>query len=258
MNESAAALQDGTKWALERLSAFAVAAARVHVPAPSGVISGGSYRTTEPDDEVVRQWAVVEKILSRHLPDWRSRVQEPDGYSYPGYRWRDQREGALACIASLQAHAEVQQFLSDDGPTMNAASLHPWIWDAARPAWQASNFDDAVDAASRNLNSRLRSKVGRKDIGEGDLVANVFSDKPGDEQSPRLRLNLAEELGDKTISSIYQGISAFGKGLFQAVRNPLAHEHPGALDTTEQQALECLAAFSLLARWIDQATVQRS
>jgi hypothetical protein len=102
-----------------------------------------------------------------------------------------------------------------------------------------------VDAAARNLNSRLRSKVGRKDIGEGDLVAHVFSDKPGDETNPRLRLPLPTDVGTKTVSSLYGGISGFGKGLFQAVRNPLAHEAPATMGTTEQEALESLAALSL-------------
>jgi uncharacterized protein (TIGR02391 family) len=245
------------EWAIQKLSTFIEASSKVRVPSPSGVISGGSYRTNSPDDEVVRQWAVVERILTRYLPDWQARIQEPDGYSRPGYRWRDQREAALLCLAAIEAEAEVQQHLVDTGPVMTAAGLHPWVWEAARPAWSAGNYDDAVDAAARNVNSRLRAKVGRRDIGEGDLVAQAFSDKPGDEQNPRLRLALPDQLGTKTVASIYAGISAYGKGLFQAVRNPLAHEEPGVMALAEQEALECLAAFSLLARWIDRASVQR-
>jgi len=258
MSDAEASNSQPLQWATERLSEFIDASSMVHVPPPSGVISGGSYRTKSPDDVVVQQWAIAERILTRYLPDWQARVQEPDGYSRRGYRWREQREAALICLSAIKAEAELQQHLVDTGPTMTAAGLHPWVWEAARPAWSAANFDDAVDAVARNVNSRLRAKVGRRDIGEGDLVAQVFSDKPGDEHNPRLRLTFAEELGTKTIASIYAGISAFGKGLFQSVRNPLAHEAPGATAIAEQDALECLAAFSLLARWIDRATVHRS
>jgi hypothetical protein len=148
--------------------------------------------------------------------------------------------------------------LGDSGPVMTAAGLHPWIWAAARPAWEAGNFEDAVDAAALNLNTRLRAKVGRKDLGEGDLVAQVFTDKPGDETTPRLRLPLPDDVGTKTVTSLHGCIIGFGKGLFQAVRNPLAHEAPGAMALGEQEALESLAALSLFARWVDRATVTRS
>jgi uncharacterized protein (TIGR02391 family) len=150
-----------------------------------------------------------------------------------------------------------ERHLADPGPSLTAAQLHPWVWEAARPAWDAGNYEDAVDAAARNLNTRLRTKVGRRDIGEGDLVAQVFSDKVADENNPRLRLSLPEDVGTRTVSSLYGGIIGFGKGLFQAVRNPLAHEAPGAMAITEQEALESLAALSLFARWVDRATVHR-
>ena len=258
MSDADASTPEPLQWAMEKLSEFIDASDKVHVPPPSGVISAGSYRTKIADDEVVRLWAVVERILTRYLPDWQARVQAPDGYSRRGYRWREQREAAILCRSAIAAEAEIQKYLSDSGPVMTAAGLHPWVWDAARPAWSAGNYDDAVDAAARNVNSRLRAKVGRRDIGEGDLLAQAFSDKPGDEQNPRLRLALPEQLGMKTVTSIYAGISAFGKGLFQSVRNPLAHEAPGAMASGEQEALESLAAFSLLARWIDRASVRRS
>ncbi len=249
---------DRLVWATERLATFIDASEKVHVPAPAGVISSGSYKTKSPDDKVVCQWAVVERILTRHLPDWQAQVQQPDDYFRPGYRWRDQREAAMLCLAAFEAEAEIEQNLGDAGPIMTAAGLHPWVWEAARPAWEVGNFEDAVDAAARNLNTRLRSKVGRPDIGEGDLVAHVFSDKQGDEHAPRLRLPLPGDVGNKTISSLYGGIIGFGKGLFQAVRNPLAQEAPGTMALTEQEALESLAALSLFARWVDRATVHRS
>ncbi|WP_405691248.1 TIGR02391 family protein [Streptomyces sp. NBC_00057] len=41
-----------------------------------------------------------------------------------------------------------------------------------------------------------------------------------------------------------------------AIRNPIAHEQGDELE--ENEALEQLAAFSLLAKWIDDATVDNT
>jgi hypothetical protein len=46
----------------------------------------------------------------------------------------------------------------------------------------------------------------------------------------------------------------FGAGCFEAIRNLAAHVD--GLHLSEQVALEQLAAFSLLARWIDECEVQ--
>jgi hypothetical protein len=123
---------DPLAWAIDRLRTFIDASDKVHVPPPSGVISGGSYKTASPDDEVVRQWAVVERILAYYLPDWKTRVQPPDGYTLRGYRWRDQREAATLCLAATEAQEEVERHLADLGPSLTAAQLHPWVWEVAR------------------------------------------------------------------------------------------------------------------------------
>jgi hypothetical protein len=250
--------ETGSEWAVRQLDDFISAAEPRHIPSPPNVLGPGSYKTSEPDDVVIKKWAVVEQILTRYLADWRERIQPGDGYTRRGYRWREQREAAQLCRAQMQAQADVDRFLKDPGPSLAATSMHPWVWDAAKSAWEAGNFDDALDAAARNISSRLRAKVARRDIGEADLASQVFSDKPADETNQRLRLPLDPSLGAKTETSIYAGIIAFGRGLFQAVRNPLAHEAPGAVQLTEQEALESLASFSLLARWIDRSTVHRS
>lgn len=256
-NSESETQSDNLTWAIGRLASFIDASQAVHVASPSGVIGPGTYKTRSSDDEVVQQWAVVEQILARYLPDWQTRIQPPDSFRRTGYRWRDQREAAVICLSIMKSEAEVQRHLGDASPTMSAAGFHSWIWEAARPAWDAGLFEDAVDAAARNLNSQLRAKVGRKDIGEADLVSQAFSDKPGDEANARLRLPLPPHVATKTVVSFYGGIIGFGRGLFQAVRNPLAHEAPGAMGLTEQEALESLATLSLFARWIDRANVHR-
>jgi hypothetical protein len=54
-------------------------------------------------------------------------------------------------------------------------------------------------------------------------------------------------------------INRFGSGCFMALRNPAAHQHDDDKDElSEQEGLEQLAAFSILARWIDAATISVS
>ena len=46
----------------------------------------------------------------------------------------------------------------------------------------------------------------------------------------------------------------FAEGCFAAIRNPIAHE---TADLTETEALERVAAFSILARWVESSAVDR-
>ncbi|MCU1658903.1 MAG: hypothetical protein JWO57_3559 [Pseudonocardiales bacterium] len=48
---------------------------------------------------------------------------------------------------------------------------------------------------------------------------------------------------------------SFARGAYMAIRNPLAHE--GDQDLLEHDALEQLAAFSIIARWIELCDVER-
>lgn len=48
---------------------------------------------------------------------------------------------------------------------------------------------------------------------------------------------------------------AFGEGCFAGIRNPNSHE-ADLPELPEHEALEQLAAFSVLAPWVDAATVE--
>lgn len=245
---------DGIDWALERLRAFERIATPVFVPSPPRSIGFHSYTTAGEFDDVLKGCVVIERILDKYTPDWREENKQDKNERY---RFRGIYEATKRCIALLENQNEIDLHLADRGPSLDAAALHPWVWEAAKPSWEAGLHEDAVDAAARSINSRLRAKVSRRDIGESDLIGNVLSQKDADEQNPRLRLPLPENTGDQTLRGIYSGISQYGQGLFSAVRNPLAHEAPGHSGMDETEALEALAAFSLLARWLDRATVHR-
>jgi hypothetical protein len=145
--------------------------------------------------------------------------------------------------------------LVEPPPAIAAESLHPWVWDAARPHWLGGNHDAAVWAAAINVNTSLQNKVRRRDAGEGRLIRESFSTddpKPG---QPRLR-RCGPENPD-LFRDMHVGASHLGQGVFSAVRNPLNHVTADEHGIGEAEALEALASLSLLARWIDQAEVDR-
>ena len=60
--------------------------------------------------------------------------------------------------------------------------------------------------------------------------------------------------GAKTFTSLHRGIRSFADGCYAAIRNPLSHTEG---DLPEDQALEQLAALSVLVRWVDTATLEK-
>lgn len=60
-----------SEWALSQLDDFIRATELTLVPSPPNSIGFHSYKTAEPEVEVVRRAQVVEQILDRTIPDWR-------------------------------------------------------------------------------------------------------------------------------------------------------------------------------------------
>lgn len=56
--------------------------------------------------------------------------------------------------------------------------------------------------------------------------------------------------------SLQRGAMTLAEGIFAGIRNPLSHEADQEL--SEQVALEYLAALSVLARWVDESTVEHA
>lgn len=105
--------------------------------------------------------------------------------------------------------------------------------------------------AAIRVNAETQAKLGRMDVSETALFNEAFSlDAPKEGKS---RLRLAEDDGGDTYKSLHRGARSFAEGLYAAIRNPGMHQPERATD--EHLALEQLAAFSLLARWVDQSQV---
>ena len=163
------------------------------------------------------------------------------------------RQGWFVEDGRLVSGQPVRKSRDASAPAPKLDELHPMVWAAAQPQWKAGHLHDAVMAASKAVNAMLESKVGRSDVSEVKLVTEAFSEKPPTDSARRLRFPDID--GEQTRASVMAGVLSFGVGCFKAIRNPLGHLLDDQHDITEQEALEQLAAWSLFARWIDQATV---
>jgi hypothetical protein len=173
-------------------------------------------------------------------------VLESQYWTYDVLPW------ALRAIGVHTLGAEARERMRPDSPDLAADQLHPWVWEAAEPLWQAGSRQEAVHAAARSVNARLQQKIGRHDASDSSLCRDAFSISEPAVGHPRLRF--PGQRTSATWRSRQQGACQFGAGCFEGIRNPAAHE-PG-LELTQEIALEQLAAFSVLARWIEACSVE--
>ena len=196
------------------------------------------------------QELIVHKIADIVWPDWRS-------WEFPHYQewWGRSYDLAQRCLMLIERQEEIERHLGDGGPKLAAVALHPWVWEAARSLWSSGHYAQAITSAAISINGFLQKKGNRRDIAEAELVVECFSLEPPKPGRPRLRL--MEDDGSKIFRSVHQGALTFGQGCYLAMRNPLSHE-ADRLELPENEALEQLAAFSLLARWIEQSFIVKT
>jgi uncharacterized protein Ymh len=238
-----------SEWATHQLSAFISATTVTYIPSPPNSIGFHSYKTAQPEPEIVKQAQVVEQILDRVTPDWRELH-----VNVSRKRWALHHEAAIRAKEALLRQEEVRANLGDDAPEISASSLHPWIWSAAASLWRSGHFHSAVEDAAKKVNAEAQNKVCRRDLSETKLFQEAFTEKPAEAGKARLRRMTPD--GSDTYKSVQRGAMALAEGIFAGIRNPLSHKANQELD--EQVALEYLAALSVLARWVDESSVERA
>ncbi len=199
------------------------------------------------DDRIAAQRVVAEAIWERvigTMPTVRRDSRD---------RLRPDREWAIRCQETIRRGREIRANLGDSAPDLNAASLHPWVWEGARPLWQSHHYAEAVSAAAKKVNAETQNKVSRRDIRDGDLIRQILSDDDPQPGKPRLRHPWPGD--EKSRASRLKGMRSLGDGWYAAFRNPAAHQIE---ELSEVEALERLAGLSLLARFLDEATLVTS
>lgn len=237
-----------TQWAVAEIDAFLKVTAQVTPNMGPGVAYFGTVMVG-PKTEAAQRAHVIEQILDRVLPGWANDRPSKD----KDYTWL--RDQASRARAALMRQDELAEKLGDNAPDMDAANLHPWAWENGRSYWNTGHYHQAVMQAAIRINAETQAKLGRMDISETALFNEAFSLAEPKDDAPRLRV--AEDDGGKTYQNLHRGARAFAEGLYSAIRNPGMHQPSTDSGGQEQLALEQLAAFSLLARWVDQAKVVR-
>lgn len=237
-------------WALDELAKFIEETTMSYPPNNPGVVDLTGRKVTRADeDTITRRAQIIEQILDRVIPDWRTIDSKVEVN-----RWMRHRDAAIRAKAALERQEEVEAQLGENAPRLSAAELHPWVWSGAQSLWQSGHYRSAVEDALRKVNAEVQNKVYRRDLSETKLFQESFSENAPQPGKPRLR-RMAND-GSDTYRSLQRGAMALAEGIYAGIRNPLNHEAPA--DLCEQVALEYLAALSVLARWVDEATLEEA
>ena len=206
-------------------------------------------------DLLISRNPIMRQLMDAAQPGLGDYIEPPEeGWSYNDSYWIGLvLPRVLRATGIHEFGEEARHRMKPDSPDLAADQFHPWVWEAASPLWYAGSRQEAVNAAARSVNARMQQKCGRLDKSDTTLCRELFSLENPTPGRPRLRFSGGNR-SDQTWRSRQQGAMEFGAGFFEGIRNPAAHEH--GLVIPEYVALEQLAAFSLLARWIDGCEIE--
>jgi hypothetical protein len=197
--------------------------------------------------DIVRAQPTLRRILE-DCGEWlRSTGKTPGGRA-------QHREAILRAEGVLRDRKAVEQAFAPGGPKFQASGFHPWVWETAAPLWTTKHYRLAVAAAAGNLSLKVQAKLDRWDLHDAALMAEALSDKPAAPGRPKLRVPATP--GRPFEEALQSGAMHFARGVFSLLRNPATHNVTEAW--SEQRALEGLAALSVLARVLDEATVEKA
>lgn len=76
--------------------------------------------------------------------------------------------------------------------------------------------------AAKAVNAQAQAKLNRRDLSEGKLLSDAFTTNPPAPGRPRLRL-MSDDCSE-TFKNRHSGAADLARGLYSAIRNPIAHE----------------------------------
>ena len=196
---------------------------------------------------------LIEGIARRIDPDNVERLSEKSSRGV--WRVNAAYEETLRLIGILEQREDYERILGPVGPALAANRLHRWVWNAAADLWDGGHFDSAVHKAALAVEEQAQLKLGRRDLSGKKLYSAAFAKEDPTGDMPRLRLPYVDKTEQKDAwISAHGGAQHLGMGCAQGIRNPQAHPSD---DISEQEALEQLAALSVLARWVEVCKVVR-
>lgn len=174
---------------------------------------------------------------------------------------QDVRATAANVRGRLRAMMSDAELASGSGvPGFAPSELHPLIWAAAAAHWTTHQYRVAVREAAEALTVHWRTRLGREDVDGTDFWRQTLS--PGEPQPQKPKLVWPGDTASKTARSMRGGLEPLARSLHQlamglnlTVRNVATHTRA---ELGEQEAMERLAAYSYLARLLDECEVRRA
>lgn len=159
-----------------------------------------------------------------------------------------------AMITETEAETE------SGSPAFAPSQMHPLIWAAASDHWTTHQYRVAVREAAEALTVDWKTRLGRTDVDDTVFWQQTLSQ--GEPQPHKPKLAWPGDPTDKTTKSMRGGLEPLTKALNQlatglnlTVRNVTTHTRQ---ELTEQEGMERLAAYSYLARLLDQCEIRRA
>lgn len=156
----------------------------------------------------------------------------------------------------MDAHASATSSL----PSFAPSQLHPLVWAGAAAHWTTHQYRVAVREAAEGLTVHWKQKLGRNDVDDTVFWQQTLS--PGEAAAGKPKLTWPGAAEDKTTRSMRGGLEPLAKslnglatGLNLTIRNVTTHTRD---ELSEQEAMERLAAYSYLARLLDQCAIERA
>jgi hypothetical protein len=167
------------------------------------------------------------------------------------WRYKTRLKVSRVLLGALEDAEDAETNLGPVGPKLSAVELHPWVLDAARSLWDDGYRRQALAAAAHQVELHLQAKTVLPSKSGKDLAQAFSSDLPT-AAMPRLRLP-GFTPGTDNFNSVQEGTKFLCMAVFQRVRNLAVHD---VAEPPEDAALEAMAMISLLARSVDEATLE--
>ncbi len=153
-----------------------------------------------------------------------------------------------AMVADAEARTDA------DLPAFAPSQFHPVVWSGASAHWTTHQYRVAVREAAEGLTVHWKERLSRSDVDDTVFWQQTLS--PGAPEPGKPKLVWPGSPDDKTVKSMRGGLEPLAKalnalatGLNLTVRNVTTHTRS---ELSEQEAMERLAAYSYLARLLDQ------
>ena len=119
--------------------------------------------------------------------------------------------------------------------------IKPQLWSAVSQAYEAADYSGAILNAMHSVSETLRERTGL----DGDGPKLVDSALGGN--SPRLRVNKLQTQSEKDVQT---GLAQLLRGMYQAIRNPRAHER---IQDNERTADAIILFVNYLVDFLDKS-----